>query len=41
MKSLWELAPPRGQCGKAAAIALAASIPLCLALIGAHLLDLF
>ena len=38
VRSLWQPGPKRGQCGKAAALALAISIPVCLALAAAVLL---
>ncbi len=40
MKTLWERSARRGQCGKAAALALAISIPVCLALAAAIILGL-
>ena len=40
MKSLWEPAAPRGQCGRAAVRGMAISLALCLAVIAAVVLGL-
>ena len=40
MRSLWERAPPRGECGKAALRGFLISAALCLALLAAILLGL-
>ena len=40
MKSLWERAPPRGQCGKAAASGMVIGVALSLALLAVALVGL-